>query len=112
MNELRTPDAAGWEAIRDILYAAELSHNDPKDFAPGGKYEQVAKQIAGLTGGAATPINPVCDLQALHEIRDFLQDIVDGAEITERSRDAATGFVSIMDSQFGAAWPSTDRAGK
>lgn len=56
------------------------------------------------SAGIASPINQVCDLQALLEIRDFLRDIVGGAEITERSRDAATGFVSIMDSQFGAAW--------
>jgi len=51
-------------------------------------------------------VNPVCDTQALLEIRDFLQDIVGGAEITERSRDAATGFVSILDSEFGSAWSS------
>jgi hypothetical protein len=54
-------------------------------------------------------------MQALLEIRDFLADIVGGAEVTERSRDTATGFVSILDAEFGAVWSSdssTDREGK
>lgn len=52
-------------------------------------------------------VNPVCDTQALLEIRDFLQDIVGGADLTERSRDAATGFVSILDAQFGKKWAAS-----
>lgn len=37
---------ADWEVVRDILYRAQLSHNDPKDFCPGEKFERVSKQIA------------------------------------------------------------------
>lgn len=62
--------------------------------------------LTDTSTGREGKVNPVCDTQALLEIRDFLQDIVGGAEITERSRDAATGFVSILDSQFGAVWSS------
>lgn len=48
--------------------------------------------------------NPVCDLQTLLEIRDFLQDIVGGAEITDRSRQTAKEFVAVMDTQYAAGW--------
>ncbi|OAF05421.1 hypothetical protein AYJ54_00510 [Bradyrhizobium centrolobii] len=48
--------------------------------------------------------NRACDFQSLLEIRDFLQDIVGGAEITERSRDTARGFVYVMDAEYGTAW--------
>jgi hypothetical protein len=52
-------------------------------------------------------INPLCDLQDMLEIRDFLADLVGGAELSNQSRDAAAGFVSILDVQFGEAWASS-----
>jgi len=71
--------------------------------------EQIIKAAAlAIPTVPLEPINIVCDTQALLEIRDFLADVAGGAEITERSRDAVTGFVSIMDSLFGSHWSCDD----
>lgn len=101
------------DAIRDKFNATSEKHGFKTRMVSvalsrpecGSKWVE-APTVTSTMLSPAAPINPVCDLQALLEIRDFLQDIVGGAEISERSRDVATGFVSIMDNQFGAAWGS------
>lgn len=48
--------------------------------------------------------DPAAELQTLLEIRDFLQDVVGGAAITDNSRNAAAEFVSFLDARFGETW--------
>lgn len=84
----------GWSAAKKE-YAGRVVGRRAEDL-PGDPGEVVADH-------GAKNSEPAC-LQVLLEIRDFLQDLIGGADITERSRGMATGFVSIMDAEFGGAW--------
>lgn len=49
-----------------------------------------------------------CDLQTLLEVRDFLQDISTGADVTDASRDSATEFVALLDAEYAEKWEGSD----
>lgn len=58
---------------------------------------------------AGQPTAPVeTDIQTLLEIRDFLQDISTGADVTDASRDGATEFVALLDAAYAEKWESSE----
>ena len=92
-----------------IMVAAEKASQRMAGWSASKK--EYADRIVGTRAeskahpsSADVAAEPACGLQELSEIRDFLRDIAAGGEVSERSRDVATGFVSIMDVQFGRSW--------
>lgn len=53
-----------------------------------------------------------CDLQTLLEVRDFLQDISTGADVTDASRDGATELVALLDAEYAERWEGSDGSGE
>ena len=92
-----------------IVELTDVFGRDYKSALSKSYSEQIADIIAPkLAAALVTRSSPVSEV--VSEIRDFLQDIVGGAKITERSIETAKEFVAAIDAGEFAQTPAETTA--